>query len=114
MGQILLTDVRKKFLDYFKENNHKIFGIDTKDGTNIFTAELPEVDLVIHLAAIGGVRESMADPKKYWDTNVEGTKRILEHYQKTRVLNIMAVFTREAFTLKKISLCFNGTLAALT
>ena len=24
MGQILLTDVRKKFLDYFKKNNHKI------------------------------------------------------------------------------------------
>ena len=24
MDQILLTDVRKKFLDYFKKNNHKI------------------------------------------------------------------------------------------
>ena len=69
-----------------EEKNHKIFGIDIKDGKNIFTAELPEVDLVIHLAAIGGVRESMSDPKKYWDMNVEGTRKILEHYQKTRVL----------------------------
>ena len=24
MGQILLTDVRRKFLDYFKKNNHKV------------------------------------------------------------------------------------------
>ena len=24
MGQILLTDVRRKFLDYFKKNNHQI------------------------------------------------------------------------------------------
>ena len=24
MSQILLTDVRKKFLDYFKKNNHQI------------------------------------------------------------------------------------------
>ena len=44
------------------------------------------MDLVIHLAGIGGVRESLADPKKYWDNNVEGTKRILEHYKDTRVL----------------------------
>lgn len=69
-----------------EEKNHKIFGIDTKANSNIFTAELPEVDLVIHLAAIGGVRESLADPKKYWSVNVEGTKRIIEHYQNTRVL----------------------------
>ena len=28
----------------------------------------------------------MNDPKKYWDNNVEGTKRILAHYQNTRVM----------------------------
>ena len=56
---------------------HEVVGIDTKAEANILTADLPEVDLVIHLAGIGGVRESMNDPKKYWDNNVEGTKRIL-------------------------------------
>ena len=46
---------------------HEVVGIDTKAEANILTANLPEVDLVIHLAGIGGVRESMNDPKKYWD-----------------------------------------------
>ena len=75
---------------------HQIQGIDIKDGwdrdsmhnsQDILTCELPEnIDLVIHLAGIGGVRESMADPKRYWYNNVEGTKRILEHYKDIRVL----------------------------
>lgn len=66
--------------------DYELEGIDLKEGKDILTADLPEVDLVIHLAGIGGVRESLADPKKYWENNVEGTRRILEHYQNTRVL----------------------------
>ena len=49
---------------------HDLEGIDIKSGKNILTANLPDVDLVIHLAGIGGVRESLADPKKYWYNNV--------------------------------------------
>jgi nucleoside-diphosphate-sugar epimerase len=66
-----------------------VIGIDRQDGNDILDCELPypsTIDMVIHLAGIGGVRESLADPKKYWDTNVEGTKRILEHYPDVRVL----------------------------
>jgi len=41
MGQILLTDVRKKFLDYFKKNNHKIIDssnlVPNNDPTLMFT-----------------------------------------------------------------------------
>ena len=41
MGQILLTDVRKKFLDYFKKNNHKIVDssnlVPNNDPTLMFT-----------------------------------------------------------------------------
>ena len=41
MGQILLTDVRRKFLDYFKENNHKIVEssnlVPNNDPTLMFT-----------------------------------------------------------------------------
>ena len=58
-----------------QQDNHEIVGIDKKSDTDINSSDLPKVDLVIHLAGIGGVRESMKDPKKYWDNNVEGTKR---------------------------------------
>ena len=41
MGQILLTDVRKKFLDFFKKNNHKIVDssnlVPNNDPTLMFT-----------------------------------------------------------------------------
>ena len=68
---------------------HDLMGLDIKSGDDILTCELPHpnvVEIVIHLAGIGGVRESLADPQKYWNNNVEGTKRIMEHYPKARVL----------------------------
>ena len=41
MGQILLTDVRRKFLDYFKKNNHKVIEssnlVPNNDPTLMFT-----------------------------------------------------------------------------
>ena len=72
------TELSKRFRD--------VIGLDIKNDQDILTCELPDADLIIHLAGIGGVRESLADPKKYWDNNVEGTKRILECYHDKRVL----------------------------
>lgn len=37
-----------------------------------------EVDVVCHLAALAGVRPSLAEPERYWRTNVVGTGVILE------------------------------------
>ena len=68
---------------------HDLLGLDIKSGDDILTCDLPHpkvVEMVIHLAGIGGVRESLADPKKYWNNNVEGTIRILNHYPNARVL----------------------------
>jgi nucleoside-diphosphate-sugar epimerase len=80
IGTVLTSRLNKKF---------DVLGLDIKEGDDILTCELPHpsvVDVVIHLAGIGGVRESLADPKKYWDTNVEGTKRILNYYPNARIL----------------------------
>ena len=68
---------------------HVLKGVDIKSGDDILTCELPHpdvVEMVIHLAGIGGVRESLADPQKYWNNNVEGTKRILNYYPGARIL----------------------------
>ena len=66
--------------------NYQIIGIDIKDHSNILSAQLPEVDLVIHLAGVGGVRQSLENPKHYWDNNVVATHKILKHYKDKRVL----------------------------
>jgi len=71
---------------HLETQNHTVIGIDLKSNQNILTCDLPNCDLVIHLAGIGGVRESIADPQKYWINNVEGTARILQHYANIRVL----------------------------
>ena len=65
---------------------HELVGLDKKSGHDINTVDLPEVDLVIHLAGIGGVRESIDNPGKYWHNNVTATKRLLQHYGDKRVL----------------------------
>jgi nucleoside-diphosphate-sugar epimerase len=66
--------------------NHTVIGIDLKSFQDILTCSFPKCDLVIHLAGVGGVRESFADPQRYWVNNVEGTKRLLDFYKDTRVL----------------------------
>ena len=66
-------------------NNHTIIGLDIKDNGNILNAKLPEVDLVIHLAGVGGVRQSIENPKQYWENNVIATQKNLQHYKNVRV-----------------------------
>jgi nucleoside-diphosphate-sugar epimerase len=71
---------------YLLEKKYVVIGLDIKSGNDILTCDLPDCDVVIHLAGIGGVRESIEDPAKYWRNNVEGTRRVLEHYHNKRVL----------------------------
>jgi nucleoside-diphosphate-sugar epimerase len=78
--------IGSNLLRYLVNKNYVVTGLDLKSGNDILTCDLPECDLVIHLAGIGGVRESLADPAKYWRNNVEGTRRILEQYRDIRVL----------------------------
>ena len=47
------------------------------------------IDSVIHLAAALSVGESQKNPKKYYDINVTGTKKLLEAIEKTNVKNII-------------------------
>lgn len=71
---------------YLIDKNYVVIGLDIKSGNDILTCALPDCDVVIHLAGIGGVRESIEDPAKYWRNNVDGTRRVLEHYHDKRVL----------------------------
>ncbi|MFD5828559.1 NAD-dependent epimerase/dehydratase family protein [Lentzea sp. NPDC060358] len=48
--------------------------------------ELPDVDAVVHLAAVARVRESFLDPLPYWETNVGGTLNLLKALKGQRFL----------------------------
>lgn len=61
-------------------------GLDIKEGNDILTCDLPDADVVIHLAAEPGVIASMQDPFKSAQTNILGTIRLLEHYKKAQFI----------------------------
>lgn len=49
---------------------------------DLLTELCAEVDVVVHLAALAGVRPSIEDPPRYVRTNLEGTTNVLEACRK--------------------------------
>ena len=45
-----------------------------------------DIDLVIHLAGLSGVRDSLDKPTDYWKTNVIVSQRLFEHYRDSRII----------------------------
>jgi len=69
------------------KKNHTVIGLDLQEGDDLLTCEFRyEFDLVIHLAGLSGVRESINDPAAYWMNNVEASRRLFERYQNSRIL----------------------------
>ena len=74
-------------LFYHLKEEHNVIGFDIKNGQDILQTEFPkDIDLVIHLASLSGVRDSLDKPTDYWKTNVIGTQRLFEHYRDTRII----------------------------
>ena len=68
-----------------KENN--VIGLDIKNNNDILSCDLPiNIDLVIHLAGLSGVRDSLTKPTEYWKTNVIGGQRLFDFYKDTRII----------------------------
>ncbi|MAG48518.1 hypothetical protein CMO86_02230 [Candidatus Woesearchaeota archaeon] len=71
------------------ENNidANIHGIDLKFGDDLQTCLLPEnIDLVIHLAGLSGVRQSLDNPTNYWKQNVIVSQRIFDTYKDSKIM----------------------------
>ena len=65
----------------------KISQLDLKFGDDLLTCELPDnIDLVIHLAGLSGVRQSLNNPTEYWKQNVIVSQRIFETYKDSRIM----------------------------
>jgi UDP-glucose 4-epimerase len=68
------------------EREHEIVGIDTKNGENILTCQLPEdIDLIYHLAAHASVEESWKDPVRNME-NITTTVRLAHAYPDTKII----------------------------
>jgi UDP-glucose 4-epimerase len=60
--------------------------IDLKEGNNILSCDLPEADVVIHLAAQSRVIPSVENPAYDAMTNIVGTVRLLTQYKNARFI----------------------------
>jgi UDP-glucuronate 4-epimerase len=78
--------IANRFLERFGEEFDIVEYLDDiTTGTFI-----DDYDMVVHLAAMAGVRHSHEQPELYWKVNVEGSKRLFEFYDRLQVPVIYA------------------------
>ena len=67
--------------------NHKLINIDKISGYDLLTCDLHyNADVVIHLAGLSGVRDSMQYPEEYWKQNVIASQRLFDFFKDTKIL----------------------------
>ena len=65
-----------------------LYGLDFPDDIGFFKPPEKKYDCVIHLAAFAALRDSIENPDKFWENNVEKSKPIFDYCRKnnTRLL----------------------------
>ncbi len=72
---------------FLNELGHKVICLDKKTGNDLVSCDLKySVDLVIHLAGLSGVRDSLGRPEEYWIQNVIAGQRLFDFFKDTRIL----------------------------
>ena len=87
--------VLKKLVD---SENYKLEYVDIRDLKElerIFTEN--KIDIVIHLAGLGGVRPSIENPLLYEEVNIRGTNNIFEAMRRTGVKKILAASSSSVY-----------------
>jgi len=83
-------------LQTFLKDKHQIICIDKKTGNDLLTCDLDyNVDIVIHLAGLSGVRDSLDNPVDYWINNVVASHRLFKQFKNTRILYASSSTARE-------------------
>ena len=74
-------------LQSFLKDKHNLICLDKKTGNDLLTCDLDyDVDLVIHLAGLSGVRDSLDNPEEYWKQNVIAGQRLFDFFADTKIL----------------------------
>jgi len=87
-----------KHLNTYLSTKHKVIGLDVKSGNDLLVCDLNySVDLVIHLAARSGIKDSLNNPTDYWKNNVIASKRLFDHFKNTKILYASSSTAYEPF-----------------
>jgi UDP-glucuronate 4-epimerase len=74
------------------------------DRASVADAIGPDVDVVCHLAALAGVRPSLADPMRYVRTNVEGTALIIERMRALGLQRLVFASSSSVYGAKSMTM----------
>ena len=85
------TKIKENNIKEFEENkNYKIYRADIRDRQAIKKIfDENEIDIVMHLAAMAGVRPSIENPVLYQEVNCMGTQNILEEMKAHNIKNLV-------------------------
>ncbi len=70
------------------------------DPLAIAAAITPDVDVVCHLAALAGVRPSLAQPQRYLDTNIVGTGVVIERMRELGLARLVFASSSSVYGAK--------------
>ena len=89
--KILLTGsegfVGQHLFKFLTNQKHEVICLDKTTGNDLLSCDLKySVDLVIHLAGLSGVRDSLGRPEEYWIQNVIAGQRLFDFFKDTRIL----------------------------
>lgn len=84
--RILITGHLGFVGSYLIQRMESYMGIDRKEGNDILTCDLPNADIVIHLAAEPDVLDSVRRPFKNAETNILGTIRLARRYKTSKFI----------------------------
>jgi len=76
---------RRNISDCLKNKNFQLIEADIRNGDEMDKATGEDIRIIVHLAAMAGVRPSIAQPLLYADVNVNGTIVLLESAKKHRI-----------------------------
>lgn len=81
-----VEEVKKTCIDNnISLENYKVFEGDIRDNEFLKEVFSNNIDSIMHLAAMAGVRPSIQDPALYYDVNITGTVNLLERCRENRV-----------------------------
>ena len=87
--RILLTG-HKGFIgshvyEHLTRIGYDVDGLDRPDDIGDFTGVQDDYDIVIHLAAYAALRDSVENPNKFWENNVEKSQPIFDYCRKYNI-----------------------------
>jgi UDP-glucuronate 4-epimerase len=82
--------IKRRNIETFKSDKFKLYEGDILDKSFLLKVfSLNTIDMVIHLAAMAGVRPSIENPLLYYTVNVIGTLNVLEIMKECNVKNLI-------------------------